>query len=133
MKTLIIIAMILVAQTCFAFDEWTTKDTALQTAYTVLHVIDWGQTANQAKRNWSYQINSPGYAANMTRDENNFILGKRPNESTVHLYFAGTLAAHTAISYMLPRGWREAWQGAGIGLEVWAVGANYNVGINGFF
>jgi len=120
MKTLIIAMVLLSASYSFA-DEWTKTDTGLQLLYTGLHVIDWGQTAHEAKEGWHF------------RHETNLILGGGPKESTVHIYMASTLVGHAVISYILPKPWRQIWQGAGIGIEAWCVGNNYRIGMNGFF
>lgn len=119
-KTLILLLMF--ATPCFAFDEWTKTDTALQATYTVLHVIDWGQTSHQAKIGWVG-----------TYHENNPILGTYPTEKSVHVYFASTLVAYTIISYALPTPWRKVWQGVGIGIELGAIGNNYNIGFRSLF
>lgn len=121
MKLLIFITLIFATATANAFDDWTSTNTVLQSTYTVLHVIDWGQTASMAKNGWQ------------THKETNIVLGENPRPDDVHIYFAATLLAHTAISYALPRHWRETWQVLGIGVEAVVVGNNYRINMNGFF
>ena len=137
MKTLIFLILLNFTTSAFAFDEWTKTDTALQATYTVLHVIDWGQTASCANGGWhKFETSTDSRGTTITqhqRSEMNPILGKHPTPSVVHIYFASTLIANTIISYVLPKPYRTIWQGLGIGVEVWAVGNNYNVGVRGFF
>lgn len=112
-----------------AESDWTTTDTALQVTYSVLHVMDWLQTR---------QI-----AANPDRwHETNPILGEHPSKGKVDAYFATTLIAHTAISYLLPKevdalGYkvpaRNIWQMVWIGVEAGYVAHNYSLGIQAKF
>lgn len=96
--------------------EWTKKDTAYQVTYSILHVIDWGQTLDISK--------SP----NKWR-ETNPILGRHPKQSTVNLYFASTLVGHTVVSYLLPKDWRRTWQMMWIGIEGAMVYKNFSIGL----
>lgn len=134
-KSFILLLTLLCTTNCFAFDEWTKTDTALQSVYTVLHVIDWGQTNNQAKNDWRRVVGQHmgGWDLYATREEINPILGKRPSVGKVNAYFASTLVAHTIISYVLPKPYRTLWQASTIGLELYVVGQNYNVAMKGFF
>jgi hypothetical protein len=99
-----------------AANEWDSTDTGLQLVYTGLHIMDWGQTLRIAKSPDRWRETNP-------------ILGRHPKQSTVNLYFAGTLAAHTAIAYLLPKDWRRAWQIVWIGVEAGYVYNNYRAGI----
>jgi len=137
MKKLIVICCLFCASNSFAFDEWTNTNTALQVTYSILHILDWGQTLHQAKQNWKYTktiSNSNGTTCTAYKiEESNFILGDHPSQTKVNLYFASTLLLHPVVSYALPKVWRESWQTAGIGLEIYVVGKNFTVGLNGLF
>ena len=134
-KLFVVLVFMLFASDSLAFDEWTKTDTALQGVYTLLHVMDWGQTAHNAKRGWgnTTATNSAGDVTVTSHAEANVLLGSRPSPSVVHVYFAGTLAAHTLVSYILPKPWRNIWHSAGIALEARVVYGNYNVSASGFF
>ena len=97
-------------------NRWTGKDTAWQTAYTVLHIADWGQTRYIAKHPERF-------------NERNAILGDHPSTRKVDAYFATTLVAHTAISYVLPVKYRRVWQAVTIAVEGNAVAHNMKIGI----
>ena len=97
-----------------AFDEWTNTDTAFQVGYSILHIIDWGQTR---------EIINNGYS------ESNLILGEYPSKGKINTYFAVTLIGHAAISYVLPHDYRILWQVIWIGMEARTVAWNYNAGI----
>lgn len=129
MKTAILLIVLLVSTPSFAADEWTTQDTILQSVYTMLHVVDWGQTYNFTQR--QDQDMTTGEVTIYT--ESNPIMGNRPHRDTVNIYFATSLVAHAAISYTLPRPWREYWQGFGIGLEASMVGWNASLGYTRMF
>lgn len=97
-------------------NAWTTADTMFQVTYAALHITDWGQTLNISKSGDRWRETNP-------------ILGPHPKQSTVNYYFAGTLAAHTAIAYLLPKDWRRVWQMVWIGIEGAYVYKNFELGI----
>lgn len=141
MKKLLLI-FCLIASNAFAFDEWSKTDIALQSVYTVLHVIDWGQTRYLTTQRNISVIKTNGntcyygpctYSTQVSKIETNFILGKFPSKTEVDLYFASTLVLHTAISYILPKPYRTLWQAGTIGLEAYVINNNFNVGIHGMF
>ena len=96
-------------------NSWTRKDTAWQTAYAVLHIADWSQTR--------YIAENPEY------NERNSILGNHPSTRKVDAYFAATLVAHTAISYILPTEYRRIWQVVTIAVEGNVVAHNVRIGV----
>ena len=112
MKFLIAIALCLIPSLANA--EWSTLDTAMEATYTAVHVMDWRQTRTIAKRQGQWR-------------ETNGILGDHP--SRVDAWFAGTLAGHALISYLLPDKWRTAWQALTIGIEATTVARNYQLGV----
>ena len=133
MKYIILAAVFILASVfsspVHAESDWTITDTGLQLAYTTVHVMDWLQTR---------QI-----AANPDKwHETNPVLGEHPSKGKVDAYFATTLVAHTAISYLLPKevdvmGYkvpaRNIWQMVWIGVEVGYVAHNYSLGIQAKF
>lgn len=119
MKALIFIIAILTATAADA-DEWTNIDTALQLTYTAVHCMDWAQTRNIARNPETWHEKNP-------------ILGSHPSIDKVDAYFAATLAAHTAISYLLPDPYRNIWQSVWITVEAGQVAQNYGIGIKARF
>ena len=119
----IVLLMVAILTVCApparAADPWSTQDMALQAGYTVLHVIDWGQTL--------------AIARDPRRTELNPILGTHPNVGRVNTYFAATLAAHTLVTHFLPSRWRPWWQGVTIVAEGATVGWNFAAGLRAGF
>ena len=107
---------------CCQADEWTKADTAREAAYLAFHIADWGQTHNLIHRR-----EKEGYW------ETNRILGKTPSIKRVDSYMAFTMLAHIGISYILPRGWREAFQYTTTGIEAGVVIHNNSVGLKVMF
>lgn len=99
-----------------ASDHWTKTDSLYQISYSLLHVMDWGQTLEISRNpdRW---------------EETNPILGEHPSTGSVNTYFATTLLAHAAISYLLPGEYRRIWQVLWIGIEGGTVVRNYSIGI----
>jgi hypothetical protein len=120
-KLLIIATLIMILATlsapCYA-DNWTITDTAYQSIYSTLHVIDWGQTLYISK-----------HKSSTSYYETNPIIGSHPSHDAVNLYFAGTLAGHAIVSYLLPKGYRRVWQCITIVIEAKTTVHNYNMGI----
>jgi hypothetical protein len=50
MKTFIILIFCLIPAISLAADPWSRQDIALEGAYIVLHVVDWGQTRDIASQ-----------------------------------------------------------------------------------
>jgi len=116
MKTLLV-ALLLLSSTAWA-DEWTTGDTYREATFQVLNVIDWGQTRYIAQHPDQF------YEA-----ESAWAIGKHPDTGTVDAYMLGTAAAHLAISYLLPREWRSAFQYVTIGGKLNTTIGNASIGI----
>jgi hypothetical protein len=103
---------------CLA-DEWTTADTARQAVVTSLLIIDWGQTRYIAK-------NPVLYAEG---DHARSFIGPHPSTGKVDNYFSAAIIGHAAVSYILPRGFRDAWQYIWIGAEIGEIHHNKVIGI----
>ena len=127
MKTFIL--LLLFTSITYASD-WTGTDTALELTYAAAHVVDWSQTRYMS-RNWDTPITTvrQGRTDFEYRREGNLILGTTPHRDTVDLYFAGTLAAHAVVSYLLPKPYRTYWQGITIGFQSGVVAHNINAGV----
>ena len=115
MKT-IIIALLLMCNPAFAFDEWTKGDSYAEAAYLTLQYIDWKQSREIQKHPEKYQ-------------ENNFILGKHPTQAEADRYNIIAAVAHFGIAYMLPRKYRDFWQYSTIGMETAIIYNNKQVGL----
>ncbi len=113
--SILIIIFFLSVAPAYCGDEWTTEDTAYQSAFLAITAIDWLQTKEIAR--------DPAHK------ESNPILGSNPGQNEIDMYFAGCAIAHTAIAYYLPRKYRRIWQYVWIGVEAGYVGYNYNAGI----
>jgi hypothetical protein len=95
--------------------DWTTADSIRQGLYTGFTLVDCEQTKTFLKNPHMY--------------ENNHILGKHPSQTKVNNLCALSIVGNAAVSYVLPRGWREAWQYVWIGAEASAVYHNYSAGV----
>lgn len=122
MKTIFATILLLFTASSHA-DEWTKSDSVREATYLALHIADWGQTRNIVHRS------NTGCDGGATCIEKNPILGRNPSISRVDTYFAITALAHVAISYALPKVWRQGWQYVSIGMEAAVVGHNYSLGL----
>lgn len=93
---------------------------ALESAYSILHVMDWNQTRRIAR-------NPLGFY------EKNLLLGAHPSPLRVNRYFAATLAAHWGLALALPTGYRRVFQGVSIAVEANTVRKNYAIGLSARF
>lgn len=106
-------------------DEWTYADTYRETAFQVLHVIDWGQTRYIAEHP-DYGINQSGKYHEV---DSAWLIGKNPSVIDVDRLMLATAILHPIISYYIPRGWREAFQYLTIGMKLNNVIGNASIGI----
>lgn len=95
---------------------WTKADTGLQLSYTVLHILDWGQTLAIE--------DDPDYY------ERNSILGRDPSRGRINTYFATTLGLHWLIARALPPKWRNTFQAGTIAIQFGVVKDNYEAGLS---
>lgn len=115
-----------VAPNARAGDDWTTGDTVRQSVVTALLIVDWGQTRYIVKHPQDPMQPNGTYT---WRAEGNGVLGDYPSIGKVNNYFAVAIIGHAAISYVLPRGWRDAWQYVWIGAELNETAHNRRMGI----
>jgi len=125
MKKILIILALFAFIPAVSWAEWSKKDTVYQLTYSVLHVVDWGQTRYGAKNSDKFH-------------ENNFFLGRYPSVGKVDTYFSLTLIGHAGVSYLLPAKAdifglriypRRTWQVVWIGVEAGAVARNFSIGV----
>lgn len=113
MRLVIILFVLCLATPCFAFDDWSRQDIALQTIYSGLHIIDWGQTLDIARH--------------PRMRETNYILGRRPSRGAINIYMGSTLVVNALVTHILPASHRVYWQTSGIVIEALMDGNNYGL------
>jgi len=64
-----------------------------------------------------------------TLHETNLILGRRPSQGAIVVYFAAGALVHYEVSRLLPVKLRRPWQCVTIGYEVGQVAVNYHLGL----
>ena len=104
---------------CHAYEfaeNWSWTDTALETTYVALTVVDWGQTRNI--------VNSKGEYS-----EINPILGRHPSMGKVDTLIPAGIITHGLIAMALPPKYRRYWQVFFIGFESANVISNYQAGL----
>ena len=127
MKKIFIAYCLLFASNSFAFDSFTKEDIALQSTFTIITIVDYGQTLNIAKHPNTWK-------------ETNLILGEHPKEKAVNIYFPVAIGAHAVVSYLIPNSCqifsikcRTIWQYSSIAVELKPVISNFAIGINSTF
>lgn len=131
MKIALIFILMACRTVCLA-DDWTTGDTVRQSIYTALVVIDWKQSSwAQSHPRTETKCTPLNQCITISHEyiEANPILGTHPSQGKLNNLVAASIVGHAAISYMLPRGWREGWQYVWIGIEGEAVNHNRSIGI----
>lgn len=96
--------------------DWKEADTDRQIAYLILHAVDWGQTRNIARNPNDYYEFNP-------------LLGEHPSVKRVDSYMLVSALTHTAISYVLPPKWREAFQQVTLSVKSGLVNHNFSIGL----
>lgn len=124
MKTLLLTLLLLLPLPALAdpfYDHsgenrWTRGDTVRELIDLEFRIMDLGQTR--------YIARHPGKFF-----ETNDFLGEHPSIEEVNRFFLITAVTHFAISYALPRKYREAWQYITIGMRFNTVQKNRAIGI----
>jgi hypothetical protein len=130
---LTIIFLLFLSSNCFAeykfADNWSKTDTAWQTVFISLSVVDWAQTRWMAKQNWEWD--------GEYHHETNIVLGDYPSSKDVDIYMPTAMLAHTLVAMALEPeaeifGYkinpRRIWQGVWIGVEGGATLNNFILG-----
>lgn len=99
-------------------DEWREQDTYREVAFQALNVIDWGQTRYIAKHPETYY-----------ERESAWMIGEHPTTIDVNRLMIATAILHPVISYLLPHGWRDAFQYVTIIGKINNVAGNNSIGI----
>ena len=95
---------------------WSTEDSYRQVGVVALSGVDWMQTRKIAKNPDEYHENNP-------------ILGEHPSTEKVDVYFAASIAAHTAVAMALPPEYRKWFQYISIGVQAGVVASNFSIGL----
>lgn len=109
-------------------DPWTAGDTIRQSVVTSLLIIDWAQTRYISKHpcgRYEYCVNPYSEHGSATRR----FIGEHPSTAQVNRYFIASIVFNVVIAYVLPRGWRDAWQYGSAGYELSIVLSNRSAGI----
>jgi len=111
--------------------DWGWEDTAWETAYVGLAVVDWGQTLN-VSRTWmrcTYRTSAGCYTSYVPISEMNCFLGLFPRRRDINAYFLVSTLGHPVISWYLPKAPRRWFQVGTVALEVFVVRQNAQLGI----
>lgn len=124
-----------------AAKDWTGLNTGLEVAFVLGQLGDWRQTQQISRLS-----RTPYYGGPPLIHEMNPILGPRPSQAAVNIYFPAATLAQYGVANVLPHPLREIWQLGGIGLEAWAIrnnlrqktpqtpnGIGFNLGFGGHF
>jgi len=95
--------------------RWTWRDTLLEAEVEGALALDMFQTLSLRNDSRFYETNR--------------FLGPHPSEAGVVGYFAGWMAVHAAVAYLLPQPWRAAWQCVDLQYEAMTIGNNAELGI----
>ena len=115
-KMFLIIMLVLITSSAFAFDKWDKTDYSLAAAALTLSTVDWMQTRNIANHpNEFYELNP--------------IIGKHPSTEKVNTYFISMIIVGAGIAYALPSRWRKVWLGSCTALELGVTAHNFDIGI----
>lgn len=124
MEKIIFVLFILSLLTLPAFAEdknsWTAGDTALQSTFIVLGVIDWKQTREFTGNGHKYP----------EMYETNPLLGPHPSARKVNVVMGTSIAIHTGIAVLLPQPYRLIWQSLWISVEIHCIHSNYQAGVS---
>jgi hypothetical protein len=125
--------LLLLSSPAFAADPWTTADTWRETAYLVVDAVDWLQTRNMARSNWTARVYGDTWYQDHYISEVNPIMGKHPSVKRVDRFFALEMLTHFGFAYALPKDWRAGFQYVSIGVELGFVQHNRTMGISAKF
>jgi hypothetical protein len=134
---LLVVIMMMVVSPVYGFDEWTKEDTNRQIIFTVITLVDWGQTRTIATEGINLQIpvfNPDGTQTTINvfvykYTEINPLLGKHPSIELVNTYFPVCMIGNYYIAKKLEGNWRKWWQILSITTETYFVTRNINIGV----
>jgi len=122
MKTFLFAFLVTLSFNCFAFDEWSFRNKALEGTFLTVHAVDWLQTRNIAR--------NCGPNAEHRRAEMNAFLGECPNINQVNKYFFATALLHIGFTTILDSKYRTAFQFSTITMSLIFVSDNFKIGIS---
>ena len=117
LKLLLLVVIVLLPSNSFAFDEWSKRDYTLQATWTVLHIVDWGQTLDIAKNPDNFHENNP-------------FIGEHPSVRKVNLLMGSSTIINPLITHVLPSRWRPYFQGLSLAVTTGCVVNNYKLGLH---
>jgi hypothetical protein len=91
------------------------SEIALEAAFLAAMAIDYGQTLDIKNHYGMYEKNS--------------LLGRHPSDSRITNYFLGAAIGHVAVTYLMPRKYRPAWQWGTLGLQIGTIYRNHQIGL----
>jgi len=95
--------------------RWTKTDTILELTFVALTTVDCMQTS------W---FRARGFV------EENPLLGPTPSQRDIDIGIGAAVLGHLMVAAALPKPYRSAWQGMGIGVEISAVTWNKSLGVS---
>lgn len=98
-----------------ATDPWTKEDVQKETAWMILHTIDWGQTRYAMERPDEFKELNP-------------LLGNHPSKGRINTFMGATALGHVLLTHCLDSKERPVWQYISIGIKAGVVGNNYYMG-----
>jgi hypothetical protein len=104
-------------------DGWTAADTASQSLFIALTIIDWRQTREFTGNPHKY----PDLV------ETNPVMGPHPSARRVNSIMGASIAVHTLTAVLLPKPYRTIWQWVWIGAEIKCIRTNYRAGVSFHF
>lgn len=96
------------------FEPFSTRDTIMQTAFISLVCLDWAQTI---------KFSSEG------KREGNRFLGEYPSKEKIDRMIFTGIVTHSLLVWAIPGDARFVFQYISVGLELFAVKSNYEVGV----
>jgi len=107
---------------CHAADKWTEENTAMELGYQVANALDMFTTMDIRNHENIREVGPAGK-----------FLGENPKPLETVVYFAASGALHYTVSRVLPRYYREAFQGASLVIEGSYAAHNMALGLKWHF
>lgn len=120
MKTIILSMILFIYVPLYSFDNWSTTDYVLQTSVLTLTTIDLVQT-------YTFLYKEPYVSRN--HSEMNPLMGLHPTKKRFFFVGGCWMLFHTALSYILPSGYRRTWQITYLYFETIIIHHNYKCGV----
>ena len=117
-KIILLSATAIILASCAGYrpEPLTKAQIAGEAAFTLLHVMDWGQTLKTT--------DDPDYY-----EATNLLLGKDPSRGSVNLVMGAGLVLHPVVTYILPSKYRWWWIGPTTAAQAGLVIHNHSIGL----